>query len=202
MSSEATTVYRELAKLLGDELAADEILVSSVSLSAEKFGDDATVTRLRFLGDLKEVLGSQAQLYAVGLLMSLPRVDSDWRTTLAEHKLNALESDLTYVKPIVVEENTFRRAKDLWKEEIERLTLAPDHVQLLYMATLVTRILKRDWNNFLQQQQLVDRAKLAAVILGENSDAVATWVRLLETASKASYRDSAPKRGELSFSLN
>lgn len=202
MSSGSTTVYHEMAKLLGDELAADDVLVASTTLSLEKFGEPSTIERLHFLSDLKQTLGLAGHQYAVGLLMGLPKADSDWQATLAEHKLTALEGDLAYVKPVMVEEKTFRRAKDLWKDEVDRLILAPEYVQLLFMATLATRILNRDWHNFLQQQQLVDRAKLAAVTLGGNSDAIASWVRLLDTASKDSYKKRVPKRGELSFSLN
>lgn len=201
MSSGETTVYLELARLLGDELAADTALKDSVTLHAELFGDTATIERLRFLSDLQEALGSNAHYYAIGLLFDLPKVDTDWESTLEERELAALKPDLTYVKPIEVEKKTFRAANVLWKDEVERLVLAPDYVQLIYMASLVTRILKRDWYNFLQQQQLVERAKLAASILGENSDAIATWARMLDTASKDSYKGLAPKRGTLSYSL-
>lgn len=202
MSNGSTTVYHEMARLLGDELATNAALVASTTLSLEKFGETLTIARLRFLSDLKETLGLNGHPYAVGLLMGLPKLDRNWQATLAEHKLDALESDLTYVKPIQADVHTFRRAKDLWNDEIERLTLAPDYVQLVFIATLVTRILNRDWHNFLQQQQLVDRAKLAAAVLGKNSDAIATWVRVLDATIKESYKGNAPARGELSFSLN
>tara|TARA_B100000700_G_scaffold311500_2_gene393566 strand:- start:22246 stop:22917 length:672 start_codon:yes stop_codon:yes gene_type:complete len=202
MSSGETTVYHEMAKLLGDELAADPTLVASVTLSAEKLGDTATIERLRLLSDLREPLGATTQAYAVGLLMQLPKCDGNWRETLEERELSTLIKDLEYVKPAVVEEKSFRPAKDLWKEEVDRLALAPDYVKLIYMASLVTRILKRDWHNFLQQQQLIDRAKLAAVVLGEYSDEIAPWVRLLDSASKGSYKGKVPKQGALSYSLS
>ncbi|MDK1290179.1 hypothetical protein [Pseudoalteromonas umbrosa] len=202
MSNGETTLLLELEKFLGEELSVDSLMRDAIALSAEQFGEANTITQLRFLADLKNALGDEALPFAVGLLMSLPHREPDWRILLAERQLPDLVNALSYFAPVQVAQNQFKTASNKWKAEVEQLILAPDYVKLLYLASLVKRVVDKDWHNFLQQQQLVERACLAASLLGEHNESLQTWVKLLHATCEISYKSASPKRGTLNLSLS
>lgn len=161
MPNSSAPHYFLLKPHLGDALANDPILNGACTL-ALVFSGETTVGRLLVLaGSLAPTLQHNPNLLAV-VLLSNCAADQNRAvlSKLREHGLEGLSGALRYFATTPIEPGVFVSASARWERDAARWADAPEALKIIQLAKMGDTLRRQDWHNFLQRQQLLERASL------------------------------------------